>query len=56
MTSDVTDWMTETGVIERGLHVSRALLSDTDLHVSIRPMNLFDRPMTVKKGTFLTDL
>ena len=25
MTSDVTDWMTETGVIESELHVSRTL-------------------------------
>ena len=56
MTSDVTDWMTETGVIESGLHVSRTLVSDTDLHVQIRLMNLFDRPGTVEEGTFLTEM
>ena len=56
MTSDVTDWMTETGVIESGLHVARTLVSDTDLHVPIRLMNFFDRPVTVEKGTFLDEL
>ena len=56
MTSDVTDWMTETWVIESGLHVLRTLVSDTDLHIPIQLMNLFDRPLTVEKGTFLADL
>ena len=56
MTSDATDWMTGTGVIESGLHVSRTLASDTDLHVPIRLMNLFNRPVTVEKGTFLAEL
>ena len=48
--------MTETGVIESGVHVSRTLVSDTDLHVPIRLMNLFDRPVTFEKGTFLAEL
>ena len=36
--------------------MSRTLASDTDLHVPIRLMNLFDRPVTVKKGAFLAEL
>ena len=56
MTSDVTDWMIETGVIESGLHVSWILVSDTDFHVSIQLMNLFDRPVNVEMRTFLADL
>ena len=56
ITSDVTDWMTETGVIESGLHVSRTLVFDINLHVPIRLMNLFDRPVTVEKGTLLAEL
>ena len=55
MTSDNTDWMTETEVIESGLHVSRTLVFDTDLHIPIRLMNLFDRPVTIEKGTFLAE-
>ena len=56
MTADVTDWMTETGVKKSGLDVSRTLVSDTNLHFQIRLINLFDRPVTVEKGTFLAEL
>ena len=56
MTSDVTDWMTKTEVIDSALHVSRTFVFGIDLHVPIRLMNLFDRPVTVEKGTFLVEL
>ena len=53
---DVTDWMTETGVIDSELHVSWTLVSDTDVHVPIRLMNLFDRHVIIEKGSFLAML
>ena len=56
MTLDVMDWVTETGVRDSGLHVSRTLVSDTDLHVPIRLMNLFEQPVIIKKGTFLAEM
>ena len=55
MTSDVTDWMTETS--QRTDVTCRGHLCPTpNLHVPIRLMNLFDRPVTVEKGTFLAEL
>jgi len=49
-------WTTEPSLPSRGLFVARTLVPDRGSDVSVRVMNVLDRPVKIKAGTLVTEL